>query len=427
MDMARKGGKDRGIFIWPGQLQPGEDLEKARKTRKLVYGIRYVNEKGREVKEKAGSHAIAKALYAKRKTQVLEGRHVTKAERITIATAVQRYLDTHEDNRSRSDDLWHADVIREAFGKQIVDDLEPHDVEVWMQRRAREVSPSTVNRHIDFLRRCLKRAIRDRKARVDPIANVDRLEEPPGRERYLSVDELRALRDQMSADDWEHVELAIQSGFRREEQFCLRKDQVDFDAGPRLHGHPTGMYGVRETKSGATKWVPMNAVTRRILRRAVTRSKSKTWVFPSSNDTPVDGHNFVARRFKPALRKAGIDNFRWHDLRHCFGSYLRMRGVPTAHIAKLLGHTTERMAERYSHLGDEHLAEAVEFLEDLEAGHVTALRQVLPCLASSWRGRYATHVSPAAPPEPVPMESVRSDTSENNRKAAKKAPHVKGP
>lgn len=68
------------------------------------------------------------------------------------------------------------------------------------------------------------------------------------------------------------------------------------------------------------------------------------------------------RWFEDAVEKAGIHNFRWHDLRHTFASRLVMAGVPFRAVQMLLGHERIETTLRYSHLGDTHLGEAVERL-----------------------------------------------------------------
>ena len=64
--------------------------------------------------------------------------------------------------------------------------------------------------------------------------------------------------------------------------------------------------------------------------------------------------------FTSALVKAGIENFRFHDLRHSCASYLAMNGASLAEIAEILGHKTLQMVKRYSHLSDSHVAGVLE-------------------------------------------------------------------
>ena len=74
----------------------------------------------------------------------------------------------------------------------------------------------------------------------------------------------------------------------------------------------------------------------------------------------------LQRGFRKACKKAGIENFRFHDLRHTFASYLRQRGVDLHTISKLLGHKDIRMTQRYAHLSVETLREAISVLDRTE-------------------------------------------------------------
>jgi site-specific recombinase XerD len=77
----------------------------------------------------------------------------------------------------------------------------------------------------------------------------------------------------------------------------------------------------------------------------------------------LDAHNFINRVFVPGARKAKIQDFHWHDLRHTFASRLAMRGVDLRAIAELMGHKTIQMTMRYAHLAPGYLADAVRTLD----------------------------------------------------------------
>ncbi len=81
----------------------------------------------------------------------------------------------------------------------------------------------------------------------------------------------------------------------------------------------------------------------------------------------ADGKPFypmeVQRALRDALTKAEIEDFRFHDLRHCFASWNRQAGVDLDTLADLMGHKDTRMTRRYAHIGPQHLADAVAQLE----------------------------------------------------------------
>ena len=73
-------------------------------------------------------------------------------------------------------------------------------------------------------------------------------------------------------------------------------------------------------------------------------------------------HNMaVQRAFNRAKEKAEIEDFRFHDLRHCYASWTRQAGVDLDTLADLLGHKDTRMTRRYAHITPAHLRKAVSF------------------------------------------------------------------
>jgi integrase len=100
--------------------------------------------------------------------------------------------------------------------------------------------------------------------------------------------------------------------------------------------------------------------------RALQSVKATGYVFHDNGQRiyPVK----VQRAFKKALTVAKIDNFHFHDLRHCYCSYLRQRGVDLHTIACLAGHRDLRITKRYAHLNVDNLREAVAKLESITIG-----------------------------------------------------------
>ena len=82
-----------------------------------------------------------------------------------------------------------------------------------------------------------------------------------------------------------------------------------------------------------------------------------TLVFPDPTGTrPAD----IRAAWQDAVRRAGIENFRFHDLRHSAASYLAMNGASLLEIAEVLGHKTLAMVKRYAHLSEAHTRGVVE-------------------------------------------------------------------
>ena len=139
------------------------------------------------------------------------------------------------------------------------------------------------------------------------------------------------------------VVLALSTGARRGELLSLHWSDVDLTR---------EMLTFRKTKNGETRAVPLTGYALDVLsQRAQSRRRDTTLVFPNSTGTrPMS----IREAFEYAVQRAGVMNFRFHDLRHSAASYLAMGGASLAEIAEVLGHKTLQMTKRYTHLTESH-------------------------------------------------------------------------
>ncbi len=146
---------------------------------------------------------------------------------------------------------------------------------------------------------------------------------------------------------------ALHTGLRRGEIFTLTWDHIDLDM------RVLTVDGQR-AKTGKTRHVPLNAFIHKILSGWRIQNPKSNLVFEST----VSGvaFNNIRKAWGSVLKKAGIHNFRWHDMRHHFASKLVMTGVHLNTVRELLGHSDIKMTLRYAHLAPHHTAQAVENL-----------------------------------------------------------------
>ena len=172
----------------------------------------------------------------------------------------------------------------------------------------------------------------------------------------------------LSLLDFDLVAFAFLTGLRQGEQFGLLWEQVDF---------ANHVLKIPESKDGKHRFVPLNQAALDVLRRQRLLHDGKSrWVFPGErkSDVPRNAHNFTNRVFRPALKRARMKDFVFHDLRHTYGSRLAMAGVPLLTIAELMGHANPNMTKRYAHLCPSHLKQAVYVLCP---GHIRIAVQTL--------------------------------------------------
>lgn len=137
--------------------------------------------------------------------------------------------------------------------------------------------------------------------------------------------------------------VAMNSGMRRNEILSLTRKSIDLQ---------NGIVSLTETKNGEDRKGYLNEFAIGVLKALPPRIGCDR-LFPFNP-------NQVSVAFMRAVRRAGIEDFRLHDLRHCFGSYHSMAGTQGRALQVLLGHKDGRMTARYSHLSDDFLKAAVD-------------------------------------------------------------------
>jgi site-specific recombinase XerD len=187
---------------------------------------------------------------------------------------------------------------------------------------------------------------------ANPVSRVPRYKENPSRVRFLSDDEELALRKSIQKNYPEReteIDVALNTGARRGEQFLLTWDKVDLqNAILELNG-----------KTGP-RTIEINSVCRRALMKLYETSNGSRFVCP---ETKREGQRDWRRWFKECVEDAKIDNFTWHDLRHTFASRLVMAGVDIRTVQELLGHKNITQTMKYAHLSRSHTRRAIEKLE----------------------------------------------------------------
>jgi integrase len=118
---------------------------------------------------------------------------------------------------------------------------------------------------------------------------------------------------------------------------------------------------LHETKNGERRIIPLTDDVAKILKEIPTfGSKANELVFSSRHLTPTKYPISIRKSFARALQVAGIESFRFHDLRHTAASYLAMNGATQGELMAILGHRSPTMTRRYAHYSQEHLKKLLE-------------------------------------------------------------------
>jgi integrase len=302
-----------------------------------------------------------------------EGRHfpTARASRMQFVEAVNRYRNTvlaEVKARSRHTREQHLSYFAEQFAGLALAQVTPDRVAEardelastkFGRGNAKKLrSGATVNRYLATLSHLFTMAQREwRLVDRNPVREISRKKENKGRVRFLVDEEREGLLLACDRSEWPPlkalVQLAISTGARRGELLGLTWDRVDLKKGRAT---------VVETKNGEPRVLPLVGKALEALRELKLQNSAKSpYVFPHPNGRPEPLYWFDSY-WLDALKVAGIENFRFHDLRHTCASYLAQRGASTLEIADVLGHKSLAMVRRYSHLAVDHKATLMERL-----------------------------------------------------------------
>ncbi len=317
-----------------------------------------------------GSYELAKKIERKKLSSRDENRHLDVRREVNcrMSALINRYKDEYAlKKRSWSREKSILEGIRRELGTMFVREVDGSAVQHWYRTLIDVfgLSPGTVVRHFNVMHHMMAKAatIWSKETGIDrnPADQIEVKRPDDQRERYLSAEEIKALKvalDQKMyrADSREInrtfyrlrviVLIALTTGMRIAEIFGLTWSDLRYSE---------GLIAVRsKLKGGKIRYVPMTPELAAELRRypAVIGEEH---LFPRKRASTGERQR-VEKSFDTILDLAGIQSFRFHDLRHTFASWYMMNGGDLYELAKILGHSNIRMTERYAKLGKKHIA-----------------------------------------------------------------------
>lgn len=351
-----------------------------RRARSPYWWASYTDAGGARVRRTTGTkeRREAEALLAKWKLEAHRERHWDEEPPHTFDELMVAYLrDTAGQRRSEETVNMHVRRLRQTFQGKEMKGLSGAEVGAYIRLRlGNGVSPSTVNRELEVLSAAINFACRNLEWRLPNPVRERMLREPEGRLRWLTraqADDLISVakRESNASHLAPLIRLALHTGMRRGELLGLEWSRVDLVA---RQVYLEGWH----TKSKKRRTVPLNATAMDAIMERVQFRKDHCpacrWVFCDEEGSPIAS---VQRSFATACRRAGIEDFRFHDLRHTCAAWLVQVGVSLAEVRDVLGHSTIAMTERYAHLAPENARNALAAIESNEShyGH-TAVGEV---------------------------------------------------
>ncbi len=336
-------------------------------TKNPAWGIAYKDVDGRLRRErtKAANRTLARRILADREDTVERARlQNLKSVRELIlpkaAPTIRRFSEEYmahvEATCTPSTAKRYGNMLKThilpKLGHLTLKEANPGHIQRYGDLRLKDAKPATVRQEMMFVsgmfREAMKRDLIDR----NPLQRVDKPSIDNTIVRYLDPDEERDLLAHAPEPLRTAIIISIHAGLRDGELANLSWADVRFRE---------RVIVVRHTKSKRDRLIPMNRTLYELLEK-LPRHLSSPYVITSPR-TGGRYDRFDNTGWRETLRRTGIKNFRWHDLRHTFGSRLAQAGVPILAVKELLGHSQITVTMRYAHLAPSNLRAAVEVLD----------------------------------------------------------------
>jgi integrase len=315
-------------------------------VRKRVYGRKY-----KEVQRK-----LAEAMGDAVRGIVFDD------ENMTVSEYMERWLED-----SAKGDLGHRAYhnyrlqirrhISPSLGRIKLSKLTATHVQSLYAAKLRDgLKPSSVRYIHAVLHRALEQAVRFNLMPFNPAARVDPPKVRQEEITPLDTEQARIFLAAARGDRFEALDvLSLTVGLRMGEALGLRWSDIDFDAKTlrvsrqlqRVRDGGGLVFSEPKNASRRTVDLPQRAVeafrSHRKRQMGEQLRSGSEWqdyglVFASGKGTPLDAQNIVNRHFKPLLKRAGLPNIRWHDLRHTYATLLLAQGTHPSYVQKSLGH-----------------------------------------------------------------------------------------
>jgi len=387
---------DRKKTIYSGVYERAAKTKTFKGKPDIAFDITYRFE-GKKIWEKVGwlsegysaklaADVLSERIHAKRHGDELPQQ---KKKAITFEKLAEEYLKWSSKNKSREgidDKSRYENHLKARFDKKRLDEITLLDLERMKSEMSKvktsagkTISPKTISHCLALIRAMYNKAMDwdmyngknpipkkrrgDKKGLMPTIQNA--------RDRFFSMKEAEILLKELKRNPQikkEYKELkdtklhditllSLQTGARAGEIFSLKGNDVDLE---------NDLITLRDTKNTETRYAPMTSDVKKMLKRRMP-DNSNDYIFTDKDGEKI---NEVSNAFQRIVDRLGFNDGAedsrervvFHTCRHTFASWLAIQGTPLYTIAKLMGHKSISMSERYAHLSPDHKKDAVNVL-----------------------------------------------------------------
>jgi integrase len=257
--------------------------------------------------------------------------------------AALRWLQEKKHKRSYGDDVYRIRWFTKFLRGRTLDQISRDLIDRIISRHLARTSPATKDLYVALVRGIFRRAMREWEWIETMPAFKTYRKTSNARVRWLTQPQAERLLAELPEHQRDIMLFALATGLRQRNILELSWDRVDT-------ARRQATIEAAGTKNGEALGVPLNDLALAVLERQRGRHRERVFTYCGK---PIRQVN--TKCWKSALKRCGIRDFRWHDLRHTWASWLRQQDVPTWVLQELGGWKSESMVRRYAHMSVKHL------------------------------------------------------------------------
>jgi len=285
----------------------------------------------------------AQEYHDRLKVQLWEQEKLGNKPRRTWNEAAVRWLEETRHKATHKGDIGTLRWLDPHLGGAYLDTITRDRVDdIKRSRIADNVANATVNRTLALIRAILRKATLEWEW-IERFPMIRLMKEPRVRIRWLQHEEAERLIQELPEHLAAMMTFSLETGLRQSNVSGLQWSQVDLKRACAWI-HPD------QAKARKAIAVPLSDIAAGVIRQMDGNHPEYVFTYKGK---PISQVNTKA--WRNALKRAGIDNFRWHDLRHTWASWHVQAGTPLHVLQELGGWESAEMVKRYAHLSSEHL------------------------------------------------------------------------
>jgi integrase len=312
-----------------------------------TWWVQFTDANGERVQRTAGTKnkQEAQEFHDRIKAESWRQSKLGQRERHTWQEAVVRWVSEQAGKTSLQTDIELLRWLDQHLSSKYLDEIDVKMIQSIQQSKITSGAKNgTVNRVMALLRAILNRCEKEWQW-IDKSPYVRMLPTAQKRIRWITHSEASRLMEELPDHLKAMVRFTLATGLRESNVTGLQWSQLDMQRRCAWI-HPD------EAKANKAIAVPLNKDALAVIRQQIGKNESFVFTYEGSPVTRANNH-----AWRKALKRADIENFRWHDLRHTWASWHVQNGTPLHVLKELGGWADLTMVLRYAHLSSDHLHE----------------------------------------------------------------------